>query len=161
MSVMDYNLGRRYGPHSGHAFQDYYCDMRSPPYSLSSDGRAGPRGYAFVGPVSGNRGRARFERDESAFEGGPSRRRIAVAVSTGSSKAVGLVEHAGCFLSDHAPTSTPSQRTWWWYTMLTICDSALGVVRGRSDAAEILVMAWDATAVGKLLSNQMRANSIV
>jgi hypothetical protein len=141
MSVMDYNLGRRCAPNSGHTFQDYHCDMRSPPYSLSSDGRADPRGYAFGGPVGGNRGRARFERDETAFEGGPSRRRIAVAVSTGSSKTVGLAEHAGHSSSDHAPTSTPIQRTWSWDTVLTICDSALGVVRGRSDAVEILVMA--------------------
>jgi hypothetical protein len=102
MSVMDYNLGRRYAPHSGHAFQDYYCDMRSPPYSLSSDGRSDPRGYAFGGPVGGNRGRARLERDETAFESGPSRRRIAVAVSTESFRTVGVVEHAGHFSPDHS-----------------------------------------------------------
>lgn len=94
MSVMDYNLGRRYTPHNSLSFTDYYCDVRSQPFSLSNDGRADPRGYPFGGPVGGIHGRAGLERDETTFESGTSRRRIAVAVSTISFNTHELVECA-------------------------------------------------------------------
>lgn len=44
--------------------------------------------------------------------------------------------------------------------MLTILDSALGAVRGKFDAVEILVMAWDAIAVSKPELQQTHASSI-
>jgi hypothetical protein len=86
MSVMDYGLGRRFTPHNVLSFPDYYCDERNASFALSHVGREDLRSYRFGGPVGGNRGRSGAERDEiTSFDGGPSRRRIAVAVSARSS----------------------------------------------------------------------------
>jgi hypothetical protein len=81
MSVMDYGLGRRYTPHHSLSFPDYYYDNRSAPCDVSHAGRADPRGFHFGGSVGGSRSRPGSERDEVEFDTGPSRRRIAVAVS--------------------------------------------------------------------------------
>jgi len=81
MSAMDYDLGRRYAIHHGVSFPDYYCDERSTPFALPHGGRIDSRGFQYGGPVGGNRDRLGSERDDSPYDGGASRRRIAVAVS--------------------------------------------------------------------------------
>lgn len=83
---MDYGLGRRYTPHSGVTFPDYYCDERSTPFALPHAGRTDPRSFQYGGPVGGNRDRLGSERDDNPFDGGASRRRIAVAVSASCSR---------------------------------------------------------------------------
>ncbi|EAT81166.1 hypothetical protein HBI56_105180 [Parastagonospora nodorum] len=79
MSAMDYGLGRRYAPHSGVTFPDYYCDERSTSFALSHAGRTDPCSFQYGGPVGGNRDRLGSERDDNPYDPGASRRRIAVA----------------------------------------------------------------------------------
>ncbi|KAF1914299.1 hypothetical protein BDU57DRAFT_588657 [Ampelomyces quisqualis] len=81
MSVMDYDLGRRYSPHHHLSYPDYYYPDRDTPLALSLGVRSDPRAYNIGGPVGGSRGRVHLntDHDEPLFESGPSRRRIAVA----------------------------------------------------------------------------------
>lgn len=79
MSVMQYDIGRRYAHNL--SFQDYYVNDRNVPLTYSQRVRDDPRGYPMGGPVGGPRGRPGVGRDEPTIENGPVRRRIAVAVS--------------------------------------------------------------------------------
>lgn len=80
---MEYDFGRRCSPHNNTSYLDQYYPDRDTPLALSLGVRSDPRAYNIGGPVGGSRGRVnlRAERDESLFDSGPSRRRIAVAVS--------------------------------------------------------------------------------
>jgi hypothetical protein len=79
---MDYDIGRRYGPHNNLNLQypDYYYDDCNNPLSLSLGTRADPRGYTMGGPVGGHRNRHVVDREEQTFDSPHSRKRIAVAV---------------------------------------------------------------------------------
>jgi hypothetical protein len=82
MSVMEYDLPRRYPSHHDLSYPNYYFETRSAPLALSHHARIDPRGYSMGGPVGGARGQLGMERDEPTYDlGGHSRRRIAVAVS--------------------------------------------------------------------------------
>jgi len=78
---MNYDITRRY-PHNL-SFPNYYnhYNDRDVPLTLSQHSRPDPRGYPIGGPVGSPRGRPGVGRDEPTIESGPSRRRIAVAVS--------------------------------------------------------------------------------
>jgi hypothetical protein len=82
MSIMEYDLPRRYQSHDDLCYPNYYFDGRNASLALSRHARVDPRGYQVGGPVGGARGQLGMERDEPTYDhGGHSRRRIAVAVS--------------------------------------------------------------------------------
>jgi hypothetical protein len=81
MSVMEYDLARRYQPHNL-SFPNYYSyNDRNAPLAISQHIRPDPRGYPIGGSVGSPRGRPGIGREEPTIETGPARRRIAVAVS--------------------------------------------------------------------------------
>jgi hypothetical protein len=79
MSVMDFDIARRYAPHSL-SFPDYYYD-RNAPLAASHAARSDPRGYPLGGPL-GNSRRPGVGRDDPMIDVGSARRRIAVAVGS-------------------------------------------------------------------------------
>lgn len=79
MSVMEYDITRRYAPHSL-SFPSYYYD-RNTPLSITQAVRSDPRGYPLGGPVASSR-RPGVGRDEPIIDVGSTRRRIAVAVGS-------------------------------------------------------------------------------
>jgi hypothetical protein len=80
---MEYVMPRRYPSHNDLSYSNYFFDGRNTPIALSHGARVDPRGYQMGGPVGGARGQLGMDRDEPTFDhGGPSRRRIAVAVSS-------------------------------------------------------------------------------
>jgi hypothetical protein len=81
MSVVDYDIGRRYPRYNDLSFSGYYYQERDMPMKLAHGMRADPRGYHLGGPVGGPHGRLEVEQDEPSIDNGASRRRIAVAVS--------------------------------------------------------------------------------
>lgn len=85
MSSMGYNYSRRYSPHSV-PFLNYDHTDPNECLSLSHASRMNSRGYHMGGPVGGSRMRSNFVHDEPLIDHGPSRRRIAVAVSSFSSR---------------------------------------------------------------------------
>jgi hypothetical protein len=140
MSIMEYDLSRRYSLHNDLSYSNYYFDGRNAPLALSHHARFDPSGYSMGGPVGGGRGQLGMERDEHRFEhGGHSRRRIAVAVSVKSFNISPWEMFCGA-LEDSIVTFV---RRPWTIIVTNAKDSAHGVARGRSNAVETQGMAQD------------------
>jgi hypothetical protein len=77
---MDYETNRHFPQHSL-SYPNYYYNDRNVPLAVAYATRADPHGYAFGGPVRSPSDRNGMGRGDLPPESGPSRRRIAVAVS--------------------------------------------------------------------------------
>jgi hypothetical protein len=80
---MEFDLAQRYSPHNSLSYPDYYYNDHNTPFALSFGvgARTNPRGYRIGESMVGSRSPLGVARDESAYDHGNSRRRIAVAVS--------------------------------------------------------------------------------
>lgn len=80
MSLMDFEASRYFPQHSL-SYPNYYYNDQNVPLAVAYATRADHHGYAFGGPVRSPSDQNGLGRNDLPPEPGPSRRRIAVAVS--------------------------------------------------------------------------------